>query len=846
MLRIGLAFLCAFLILPAFFAAASKTRLTDNPLYGVTTTSPEAFLGYPLGERLLRHDQINYYLKQIASENPRVSLEQTGQSHEARQQLTAVITSRNNQAKLGQILAQRQQIKYQGKQQGPMVIWLAYSIHGDESSGAHSAIKLSHMLATSEEKWVKELLDNAVVLITPTQNPDGFDRFSTWANGYAGKIPVSDPNHKEHKQGWPSGRSNHYLADLNRDWLFLRHPASQGRVALFHRWQPHYVGDFHEMGHNQTYFFQPGVPERTHPLTSSENQKITAKLAAYHQAELDNKKQRYFSRQLFDDFFYGKGSTYPDINGAVGILFEQASARGQQQDSVNGLVTFQEAIDNQYATSISSLKGALALKSELEAYQADFFKNKHQQAAKKQPRQAGLLVSANHDSGRIKALTSLLTQHKIAYYYLTHTLSQGGLDFEVNNSIFIPNKQAQSSLLKAMFDNRTNFIDPTFYDISTWNLEHAFGLTLRRNVKLELSVLSQTQPTFTNEKLNDSAVAILIDWRQSQATLLLQQLLDRDILVKFAAKPFSMQLNNKDVDFVAGSLQIPLKQDNYQANELGNIVSQLASELKVKLVAVNTSAASRGIDLGSPDFELIKPIRPLLIGGKGTSTSEVGQLWYYLDYVLGVATTLVDINQLSSINLSDYSHVLLADGRYQTLDERFARKLGQFANDGGVIIAQKGALNWLDKSNLLKASLRSDRFYKQLFDADGLTFDERSAFKAKQAIGGAIVELKLDPTHPINFGLNGDRLPILKNKVLGFAQNAAPFSIAAKYASQPLLSGYLAQEYQSSFSNSPAIIVESRNKGAIVALADNLLFRNIWLGSEKLYANALYFIPALN
>ncbi|MFT5790048.1 MAG: murein tripeptide amidase MpaA, partial [Shewanella sp.] len=320
MLKTALTFLCAFMMLLSLSAEAKKTRLTDSPLYGITTTSPEAFLGYPLGEHLLRHDQVNYYLKEIAKQNPRVSLENTGQTHEGRQQLTAVITSTKNQQQLDEILKQRQQVKYLGKQTGPIVIWLAYSIHGDEASGAHAALKLSHMLATSEEKWVINLLENAVILITPSQNPDGMDRFSTWANGYAGKVAVSDPNHKEHKQGWPSGRSNHYLADLNRDWLFLRHPESQGRVALFHRWQPHYVGDFHEMGHNQTYFFQPGVPERTHPLTPIANQQLTLKLAAYHQAALDDKKQSYFSRQMFDDFFYGKGSTYPDINGAIGVL----------------------------------------------------------------------------------------------------------------------------------------------------------------------------------------------------------------------------------------------------------------------------------------------------------------------------------------------------------------------------------------------------------------------------------------------------------------------------------------------------------------------------------------------
>ncbi|MGS0693113.1 M14 family zinc carboxypeptidase [Shewanella sp. 0m-4] len=847
MLRIGFIFLCAFLIFPSFFAEAKKTRLTDNPLYGVTTTSPEAFLGYPLGERLLRHDQINYYLKEIAKQNPRVSIEHTGQSHEARQQLTAVITSPENQAKLDEILAQRQQIKYLGKQSGPLIIWLAYSIHGDEISGAHSAIKLSHMLATSEDKWVTDLLDKAVVLITPSQNPDGLDRFSTWANGYAGKVAVSDPNHKEHKQGWPTGRSNHYLADLNRDWLFLRHPESQGRVALFHRWQPHYVGDFHEMGHNNTYFFQPGVPDRTHPLTPAANQKLTAKLAAYHQAALDDKKQSYFSRQLFDDFFYGKGSTYPDINGAIGVLFEQASARGQQQDSKNGLVSLQEAIENQYATSISSLKGALALKSELEQYQADFFKNKHQQAMKKKPRQAGLLLSTNHDPGRINALAKLLTQHQIEYYYLTNPLTQGGIEFEVNSSIFIPQNQAQSSLLQAMFDDRTEFIDPTFYDISTWNLQHAFDLTLRRNIKLELSVLSQNAPEFKPDSWDDSTtVALLVDWRESQAALLLQQLLEQGVMVKFAAKPFSLVVAEQEIDFAAGTLQIPLKQDNLSTNEISQKVGKFAQKLKVNIVAVNTSAAKKGIDLGSPDFKVIKPIRPLILSGKGTSIAEVGQLWYYLDNTLGVATTLVDINNLASVKLSDYSHIIMADGNYLTLNERFARKLGQFASNGGVVIAQKGALDWLSNSNLLKTNLRSDRFYKQLFDADGLTFDKKSTFKAKQEIGGAILELKLDTSHPINFGLNGDRLPVLKNKVLGFSQTTNDFTVAAKYTSDPLLSGYLAQEYQSSFSNSPAIIIESRNQGAVVGMADNLLFRNIWLGSQKVYANALYFIPALH
>ncbi|WOT05413.1 M14 family zinc carboxypeptidase [Shewanella youngdeokensis] len=846
MLKTALTFVCALVLLASPLAQAKKTRLTDDPLYGITTTSPEAFLGYPLGRYLLRHDQVNYYLKQIAQQNPRVSIEQTGHSHEGRQQLTAVITSKNNQQQLASILQQRQQVKYQAKQTGPLVIWLAYSIHGDEASGAHAALKLSHMLASSKEKWVTNLLENAVVLITPSQNPDGMDRFSTWANGYAGKVAVSDSNHKEHKQGWPSGRTNHYLADLNRDWLFLRHPESQGRVALFHRWQPHYVGDFHEMGHEKSYFFQPGVPERTHPLTPLANQQLTAKLASYHQAALDSKKQQYFSRQLFDDYFYGKGSTYPDINGAIGVLFEQASARGQQQNSINGVVSLQEAIANQYATSVSSLKGALALKTELQDYQSEFFKNKHQKANKKAPRQAGRLISTPNDNLRLKQLTVLLSQHKIEYYYLTNPLTQGGKEFAVANSIFIPDTQAQSALLDALFDDVTEFADPTFYDVSAWNLQYAFDLTVRKNVKLELSVLSQAAPKFNPVEWSDKAVALLIDWRQSQATPALQQLLSQGVQVKFAAKPFSLAAKTGALDFPAGTLQIPLKQQAFSASELSQIVKKVSQDLSIAVTPAYSSGAISGIDLGSPDFKIVRPIRPLIISGQGVSASEAGQIWYYLDSQLKVATSLVDASNLGSIKLSNYTHIIFADGKYTHLDESFSRQLGSFTSHGGVVIAQKGALNWLSKANFLKANLRDARFYQQLFNGNGLAFDQKEAFKAKQSIGGAIVELKLDPSHPINFGLNHMRLAVMKNMPLGFAQTGNDFSVAATYASQPLLSGYLAQEYQSSFANSPAIIVETRTKGAVVALADNLLFRNIWLGSEKVYANALYFIPALH
>ncbi len=848
MLRSCLYFLAAYcslsLLSPAMAAEPHDENAILTAKSDTSLTSPTQFLDYPLGQWHLRHDQINFYLKQLARESAKVSIEKSGQSHEARQQLTAVISSAKNQARLDEILRQRQTVKSGDTQQGPLVIWLAYSIHGDEASGAHAALKLSHLLASSNEQWINRLLDEAVILITPSQNPDGLDRFSNWTNNYRGQVNVSDSNHKEHRQNWPSGRSNHYFADLNRDWLFLRHPESQGRVALFHKWQPHYVGDFHEMGRDQSYFFQPGVPSRTHPLTPKDNQALTAKLTKFHQQALDELKQSYFSRQMFDDFYYGKGSTYPDINGSIGILFEQASPRGQVQATRNGELRLQEAIHNHVATSISSLKGALALKDELLEYQSEFYQGRDKTL--KKGRQQGFLIGAPANANRITDLSALLEQHHIEFYYLTKSVTQGKVDFAVQTSLFIPVNQPQKSLLLAMFDNRTEFTDPTFYDVSSWNLEQAYHLQLIRNAKLDIDVLSKKRPKPTAFNVDEQAVSLLINWQQDNAAPVLQQLLQTGIRAKFAGKPFTIRVDDIDVTFPAGSLQIPLKQTGNSAEKITAKLTELVKRYPLNIASVTTSSSVSGIDLGSPDFHPVKPIKPLLVTGQGTNASEVGELWYYLDTKLAVPVTLVDIGRLTRLTLSDYSHIILPGGSYSSLDEKFARKLGQFAKLGGTIIAQKGALTWLNKGHLLKTDLKEARFYNQLFDSTNLSFADREKLEARQSIGGAILELTLDPTHPLSFGIRGNSLPILKNKALGLTETSTPFIVAAKYAEEPLLSGYLAEEYQRSFSMSPAILLEPRGKGAIVILADNLMFRNIWLGSEKVYANALYFVPALD
>ncbi len=855
-----------FICIPALASASDlshpETRIEQRlQAEDINTrlTQPAQYLGYPLGEWHLRHDQINHYLQKLASESSRVSLDSAGFSEERREQLTAVITSEENQRNLADIIEYRSNIKYGTMQtkrtnSNPLVVWLAYSIHGDEASGAHAAIALSHYLAAANEPWVKELLDNTVILLTPTQNPDGFDRFSNWANNNRGKVIVTDNNHREHNQDWPGGRFNHYLADLNRDWLFLRHPASQGRVAFFHKWQPHYVGDFHEMWHQQSYFFQPGVPDRVNPLTKPENQALSNELAAFHRKALDEVKQVYFSGQMFDDFFYGKGSTYPDINGAIGILFEQASSRGQAQDSPNGVVTLADSIDNQFATSLSSLKGAHALRKKLMAYQTNFFSSNVKRF--RDGKQSGRLVKAHNGSAHISELVSILEQHKISFKYVSKLIEDDGINFTPQDSLFIPNSQPQHDLLQALFDKRTEFKDETFYDISTWNFESALGLSVVNKAKPSAKSLSD-KPSFSVAKSAYPAdsVALIIDWQQAAAGPMLQQLLNQGVLVKYAQKPFSLyshetaDSNKKDdkkqpTKLVAGSLQIPLKQPQFSATELADIVADAAQKYQVNVIASASSHTATGMDLGSDDFIKINPVTPLVITGADTNASETGQIWFYLDKTLGIPTTMVNTERLVSLDLSAYSHIFMADGPYHLISDATSRKLGKYVTEGGTIVAQKRALIWLNKRNILNSEPKTKRELAKLFSTTGMDFGDKSKLKARQSIGGAIVSLKLDSTHPITFGLPNP-LQVMKNREISFNLTSTPFIVAAEYENDLLVSGFLAKEYQRSFANTPAMIVETKGKGKIVALTDNLLFRNIWLGSEKVFANALYFVPTI-
>ena len=379
--------LIAYCFSNRIFAQISLPYYLPANNYRESIPTPKEVLGYEVGEWHVNNDQLIRYMETVAQASDRVSLEIYGRTYENRPLLLLTITSPENHKNIKSIRKNHLGLSDPARQDNlntadmPSVVWLGYSVHGNESSGTNASLLTVYHLAAATGPKIEDMLKNMIILVDPMINPDGNMRFSSWVNSRKSKNLVADPSNHEQNEPWPKGRTNHYWFDLNRDWLLLQHPESKGRIEKFHQWKPNVLTDHHEMGTDATFFFQPGVPSRNHPLTPENTFTLTGKIAEFHKKALDQNGSLYYSKESFDDYYYGKGSTYPDINGGIGILFEQASSRGHAQESVNGTLKFPFTIKNQFTATLSTLESTQQLRKELLDHQREFYKTAQADAA---------------------------------------------------------------------------------------------------------------------------------------------------------------------------------------------------------------------------------------------------------------------------------------------------------------------------------------------------------------------------------------------------------------------------------------------------------------------------------
>ena len=823
---------------PAAFAKPSASYLPADADLDTSIPSPESQLGWEPGDWRIHHPALVQYLHTLAAKSDRVSIKVTGHTYEQRPLLQVIISSEENQSKLESLRQAHLRGATTGDLDAPLVVWLGYSVHGDEASGSNAAPIVAWYLAASRSEYVKDLLKNTIIILDPSLNPDGLDRFSSWSNSNHSVTPVGDRNGRIHNQAWPPGRTNHYLFDLNRDWLPLVHPESRARITEFHRWLPHVITDHHETGHDG-YFFQPGVPSRQHPLTTPENLEMTRALAAYHARSLDQAGVMFFTEDTYDDFYYGKGSTYPDINGSIGILFEQPRVNGQIYNRVSGPLTFSEAIHNHVRTSLSTLEGAHELSDELKKYQAGFFQTIQQRATR-----AGFqawVIGDGNDPARARELMDIFNRHQVEYQTLSSEISVDGQVFKPGNAWVIPVKQRQFGLAQAMIETRTKFADNTFYDVSAWNLPMAYNLPYAKLTRLPAT--TDNSPPISTSTPEPGAVAWVIPWQQLRAPSVLQDLLDADIRVRAATRPFSMG----STAFSEGSLvMLAGIQDEENSGVMFEILQQAADQ-GVNVHSYNTHLTLSGPGLGTSHFKIVATIKPLLIVGDGVRSYDAGEAWFQLDQRLGVPPVMINMTRLKKINLNDYTHLLMVNGKYAAIGEKLKQRIAAWVSDGGILVATQDAATWAE--SLCFEADGCDETPEEEDAAEdepkAMTYADFDDQKAQRTIGGAIVSVLVDPTHPVAFGFNKE-IPLFRRGTVLLQASENLFTMPVRYAEKPLISGYIGEQRLTEMSDQPAVIAERHGKGLIVRFANNPLFRGFWRGTERLWVNSLYFGPLVN
>jgi hypothetical protein len=835
---------CWLFVSAQVLAVADIEYLPADTQYRTDITTPTQALGATVGEWHVRHDQITHYMQLLATQSDRVSLVETGRTHENRPLYLLAFSSVENQQNLAAIQARHiQNLGQSTDKNDPLIIWMGYSVHGDEPSGSNAALLIAYYLAAGESELVNQLLNDNVILLDPSANPDGLSRFANWANMHKSKNLVSDPNHREHQQAWPSGRTNHYWFDLNRDWLLLTHPESRARIKQFHQWRPHVLTDFHEMGTNSTYFFQPGIASRKNPWTPLKNVELTAALGDFHAAALDKTKQLYFTQESFDDFYYGKGSTYPDAHGSIGILFEQASSRGHLQDSVHGVLRFSDTIQNQVTTSLSTFAGALANKQAILDYQVSFAEQTKDLA--KDDDLAGYILNEKFDQARFSKMLEILSAHQIQYFPLSKDVKVDGQTFDTVSSMFVPLDQPQYRLIKSLFSTRKSFDDNTFYDVSNWNLPLAFNIryqAVERQPKLDKKPLKT--PTSVNPELLPGAYAYAFSWENYQAPKLLQRLLANKVQVKLAGEAFFAQTFQGGMSFSAGAVIVPIALE--QPANLLDIIAAQNMELDIPIHSVTSGLTRQGIDLGSRKVLNITQPKVLLVGGRGTSQYELGEVWHYLDQHVEMPVSITDLDQLGKLSLDSYTHMIWVEGTYKEVHKKTVSKIESWLNEGGILIGQKSAANWFSDKKWLKADFKSNSEIKLAFETTGMTYKDQEALKAKQRIAGAVFETQLDLSHPLAFGYTSATLPMFRNSALVMRQPDKPFITVASYVKSPLMAGYSAVELQKLIGSSAAIVSHNFGKGKVIGFATNVNFRGVWYGTSRLMSNAIFMAGFIN
>ncbi|MCI4666596.1 MAG: zinc carboxypeptidase [Bacteroidia bacterium] len=803
--------------------------------------SPEEYLGYKIGDQHTRHDLIVAYFQRLADLSERATITEYGKTHEGRKLLILTISDPENMSRIEDIKAKH--LTYVDPKQSPkdyealpVFVQLGYNVHGNEPSGGEAAILMAYTLVASKHPEVSKFLKEGVFFIDPVINPDGRDRHTQWANQYKGNPLVADRFDAEHNEMWPRGRTNHFWFDLNRDWLLAIHPESRGKLNWYHEWYPNVVTDFHEMGTNSHYFFEPMKPIGSkEPIMPRKNfEDLNDLFAGYFAKTLDSIGSLYFTKEAFDGTYPGYGSSYPDLQGALALLFEQASSRGHLQETSYGKdISFPFTIRNQYLSSFATIRAAVENKGMLREYQQEFFKS-----AVSEKVSSGFKAyefEQGTDKSRLKAFLDKLLIHRIKVY-------------KKGTKFIVPVNQPQRRMVQTVFETYRDYRDSVFYDASAWSLANFYNIPYKGVSTIDKGVeVTDVDSYLDATEVKPTNYAYIIDGNDYNSMAAIASLHREGVAMAAAFKPFSIETQEAGkMDFNYGSVIIPIQKQTGKLKKseelLAFINKEIVGKLNVPVYSTKTGFSSQGLDLGSNNFEVLEKPKALMLIGEGVRSYDAGEVWHLLDTRVGMPITKVRMSTFPRLDLNRYNVLVMVAGNYSQLDSNRIHDIKNWVKQGNTLITVSDASKWAIQKELVREKLTEKPKVKGKKEdsVDRLPYVSASENLGREELGGAIFEVDLDISHPLGFGYTAASLPVYKNNEVFLQPSKSPYGTVAKYSKEPHIDGYISKKnYDTFLKPSASLIVSPVGRGRVVMFADNPNFRGSWYGTNRLFLNAI-------
>ncbi len=865
-----------------------------NADYDPSIPTIESILGYAPGERITWHKDALRYFRALESSQPgRVSVHRYASSWEGRELVYVVISSPENMRRIDDIKRDMQSLRNAADtsrseadriiQSGPAITWLSYGVHGDETSSTDASMLTAyHLLASRGDSRIDDILRESVVIIDPMQNPDGRDRFIHGFEMAEGLAPSPDRLSAEHEQPWPSGRFNHYLFDMNRDWFTLNQPESRGRVAALQEWYPVVVVDLHEMGGDRTYYFAPGaVPINPHETaTQVENQELFGKTNA---AWFDQFGIDYFTQDVYDNFYSGYGSSWPAYFGSVAMTYEQAGVEGLTLRQYNGNeLRYREAVRNHFVTSLGT---AETVANNRQKFLQDFFD--YQVSAIAEGRADDIrvyIIPRQSDQAGADKLAAQLVRQGVSIGVASAGFKACGEDYAAGSYVIDmaqPAKRLVRTLLDANVAMDSNFLaeqehrreiglESKIYDVTAWSVPLMMNVRAEPCNRLPTVSTIPAGPELVHAPAlpdADAKVAYLVPWGERVAIRFLSHALLENLSVKSSDEAFTLQSKR----YPAGTLIIDVADNSADVHQT---VRDIASVSGANVIAVDDSWVTDGPNLGSNKVVSHNKPDVAIAWDAPTYPPSAGQARFVIERQFDYPVTAIRTARIATADLSNFEVLILpeayGEGYGTVLGDAGTENLRDWVSNGGVLIALGSANRYLADANIDLISIRRENAVVEEEDEDeegsndssGDSDEELEAtVEGRNLTSMSDYEKAIAPTSALPDSLSGVllRADVSSEHWLG-AGVASSLNVltwrtdiytpirldsgvnVARFTSPEnlLASGYLWEENRKQLAYKPFAVVQASGRGFVIAFTQDPTIRAYLDGLNVIFMNAIF------